>query len=364
MENNRLSNSFYKPDDLDQMLKDLRNESVVFALISLVLLGFVSIFSASHFSDMLQGGITGLLFFGLALLCWYLQKFGFSLSGWCLSFGCLIIIWFLSAWSGNGAFLYLLIVPVGLTVSLVGLSAGFFVAICVTGSLLWLPHLFSLNGSESQFIAIVCVWAIYGLIWLALHPSSTITSWSWANYELNRDLLEQVRTSNLQAQEALKDLSDANLQLIRLNDLAHSLQLTAEEARKTKEQFVANVSHELRTPLNMIIGFSEMIMQTPKEIYGSRISPKLLADLDVILRNSQHLSKLIDDVLDLSQVDAGLMSFSQTIGSMEEIIRAAVVSVQPLFQNKGLSLTVEIPEDLPEILCDFDPHSPGDSQPA
>jgi signal transduction histidine kinase len=180
----------------------------------------------------------------------------------------------------------------------------------------------------------------------------TLATRAWSNYEVTRDLLDQVRSSNLQAQEALKDLADANLQLTRLNNLAHSLRLSAEEARRTKEQFVANVSHELRTPLNMIIGFSEMILQTPREIYGGRISPKLLADLDVILRNSRHLSKLIDDVLDLSQVDAGQMSLSKSMESMEEIIRAAVVSVQPLFQSKGLSLKVEIPDDLPKVLCD------------
>jgi len=351
-QNNDLTHTFVKPHELDQMLKDLRSESVIFVLICLIFLGLLSIFSANKFPDMLQGGISGLLFFTLAFLGWYLQKYRYSLAGWSLAFGCLIIIWLISVWSGNNAFLTLLIVPVGLAVSLIGVRQGFFMAICTTISLLWLPSRIFTIVIEIQWIAIAGVWVIFGLVWLALRPFSTITKWSWANYEVNRDLLEQVRASNLQAQEALKDLADANSQLIRLNKLAHSLQLSAEEARKAKEQFVANVSHELRTPLNMIIGFSEMIMQTPKEIYGSRISSKLLADLDVILRNSRHLSKLIDDVLDLSQIDAGRMALSKSPVSMQEIIQTAVISIQPLFQSKGLFLNVEIPDNLPKIICD------------
>ena len=225
-------------------------------------------------------------------------------------------------------------------------------AVCVTLSLLCLPLFLFPQGIADQLVAITAGWAFVGLAWLILRPYTALTTWSWANYELNRDLLDQVRTANLQAQEALKDLSDANLQLRRLNDLAHDLQLSAEEARKAKEQFVANVSHELRTPLNMIIGFSEMIMQTPKEIYGSRISPKLLADLDVILRNSRHLSKLIDDVLDLSQVEAGQMALSKAQCSIAELIQTVVGSVQPLFQSKNLYLNVSCPDDLPTIYCD------------
>ena len=64
----------------------------------------------------------------------------------------------------------------------------------------------------------------------------------------------------------------------------------AEAERQAKQQFVANVSHELRTPLNMIIGFCEVILKKPAT-YGKHSLPQsLLADLEVVLRNSQHLS--------------------------------------------------------------------------
>ncbi|MCL6432335.1 MAG: hybrid sensor histidine kinase/response regulator [Anaerolineae bacterium] len=125
----------------------------------------------------------------------------------------------------------------------------------------------------------------------------------------------------------------------------------AEEARLAKQQFLANVSHELRTPLNMILGFAEMIMQAP-ETYGRELPPALLADLAVIWRNSQHLSELLDDVLDLSQIEAGRMALRKEYVALPEIIASAVEAVRPLYESKGLYLRTEVPKDLPEVFCD------------
>jgi len=77
-----------------------------------------------------------------------------------------------------------------------------------------------------------------------------------------------------------------------------------------------------------------------------------LADLDVILRNSQHLSKLIDDVLDLSQIEAEQIALTKERVSFRSIVEAAVTAVRPLFDSKGLWLKVEIPQGLPQIFCD------------
>ena len=126
----------------------------------------------------------------------------------------------------------------------------------------------------------------------------------------------------------------------------------AEEARRAKEEFVANVSHELRTPLNMIIGFSEMITQSP-QVYGDeRCPPTLLADIAAIQRNSQHLAKLVDDVLDLSQVEAGRMALEQRVGLVARNRRRRQWSSTPLFDSKGLYLETAYPDDLPPLFCD------------
>ena len=125
----------------------------------------------------------------------------------------------------------------------------------------------------------------------------------------------------------------------------------AEEARKVKEEFVANVSHELRTPLNMIIGYTELIMKSPGS-YGGRLPPRLLADIGVIQRNSQHLTELINDVLDLSQVDAGRMALTKHWVSINETIHAAIVAVQPLFLSKNLYLQMDLPVEDVQAYCD------------
>jgi K+-sensing histidine kinase KdpD len=133
--------------------------------------------------------------------------------------------------------------------------------------------------------------------------------------------------------------------------VAQGLRQTAEEARAAKQQFVANVSHELRTPLNMIIGFSEMILGSPRS-YGRRIPGALLADLAVIQRNATHLSELVDDVLDMSQIEADQMALAKEHVAFAEIVEAAATAVRPLFDSKGLYLQTEIQDDLPLVFCD------------
>ncbi len=143
----------------------------------------------------------------------------------------------------------------------------------------------------------------------------------------------------------------ANSELARLTDRLKIMYQVAEEARQVKEQFVANVSHELRTPLNMIISFSELIMQSPRS-YGRELPPELLADIAAIQRNSRHLSKLVDDVLSLSQIDAGRMGLTREWTSLAEIVQEAVTAVGVMYKSKNLFLETELSADLPMIFCD------------
>lgn len=173
----------------------------------------------------------------------------------------------------------------------------------------------------------------------------------YRNYIQARQELDEARQQRLQLRQSQEDLLHANQEFARLMDRFKALQAVADEARQAKETFVANVSHELRTPLNMIIGFSEMITQNPK-VYGSQIPPALLADIRTIQRNSAHLARLVDDVLDLSQVDAGKMAIVKKKTSIAELVEAAAGSVRPLFESKKLYLNMDIPADLPRLYCD------------
>jgi signal transduction histidine kinase/CheY-like chemotaxis protein len=246
----------------------------------------------------------------------------------------------------------LLAVPTALSAALFGLPTAAAVAVGETVLLIVLRGTLGLGEHPGTLLAtLTAVWSMVGIMAMTYRPVHQITQWSWDHYRQAQSWLQEMGDRQIELKEAFSDLADANLQLTRLNMLAQGLRQEAEDARRAKEQFVAVVSHELRTPLNMIIGFSEMIIQMPA-MYGPGISAKLLADLNVILRNAQHLSKLVDDVLDLGQIEAGRMSLTRERISFGEIVELAEDAVRPLYESKGLCLEVEIQEHLPLVYCD------------
>ena len=87
-------------------------------------------------------------------------------------------------------------------------------------------------------------------------------------------------------------------------------------------------------------------------MYGENLPPALLSDIGVVHANSQILSKLVDDVLDMSQVEAGRMALSKEWVALPELIDAAVLAAHPLFQSRGFYLETAVAEDLPPVYCD------------
>lgn len=222
---------------------------------------------------------------------------------------------------------------------------------CVVTSLATLTWLFTGAMTAAYLLSLVALWGALFLVWIFLFLAREAMVWSWQGYQRAYRLLDEAREHRTELEEVREDLISANRQLARMSKRLNAMVQVAEEARQAKEEFVANVSHELRTPLNMIIGFSEMITQAPR-VYGARIPQALLADIATIQRNSQHLADLVNDVLDLSQAEAGRMSLAKRWVSLAAVVEAAVISVQPLYKNKNLYLRVEIAPDLPAVYCD------------
>lgn len=157
---------------------------------------------------------------------------------------------------------------------------------------------------------------------------------------------------------ALKSLSQTSSQLARSNEQLEIARQHAEDARRSKEEFAASVSHELRAPLNLIIGFSDLILREP-QVYTSTggegsppLPPKLMADIALIHRHAQHLLKLVNDILDLSQMDANHLTVQQEIVPPGELVQRAVVEYEDLIRQRGLRLDVQIQPDLPEVYAD------------
>lgn len=123
----------------------------------------------------------------------------------------------------------------------------------------------------------------------------------------------------------------------------------AVEANRLKSEFLANVSHELRTPLNAIIGYSELLLSG---IYGE-MSEKQEDRLQRVYSSGKHLLELINDILDLSKIEAGRMDLDLMPLNMGELVAEATRDVVPEAQQKGLQFTLDIAEDIPKTLVDF-----------
>ncbi len=116
-----------------------------------------------------------------------------------------------------------------------------------------------------------------------------------------------------------------------------------EVASRHKSQFLANMSHELRTPLNAILGYAELLGDG---IYGE-LPPKIAEVLGRIDRSGKHLLGLINDVLDLSKIEAGQLQLALAEYSVQEIVHAVVTQVESLAAEKGLRLAVTVAPGLP-----------------
>lgn len=292
-----------------------------------------------------------LLLFLLTLLTWGLNQWQPSLGRWAVIITLVMIVCWGQQWLQVPGFLTLLVIPTALAAALISLPAASVTAVGETALVLTFNPLTSELEPAATITILVAIWAILGVMIAVYGPVNRVADWLWNYFQEAQELLEEAQEHRGRLEQVLADLAQANLQMTRLNILAQGLRQAAEEAQRTKEEFVANVSHELRTPLNMIIGFSETILQSPGA-YGKKIPPALLADLMVIHRNAGHLSELINDVLDLSQIDADKMALTKEQAPFKEIVEEATTSIRPLYVSKGLYLNIDMPENLPPIFCD------------
>src|SRR5712692_1010128 len=140
------------------------------------------------------------------------------------------------------------------------------------------------------------------LTWVIGRPTRLALTWSWQAYRDSEAKTRQLRIQQGELHRVLRQLDDACYRLEQANDELARARQAAETARRLKAQFAATISHELRTPLNLIIGLSEMLVLNP----GAPRSgwAELRDDLGTIYRNASQIANLVDDVLDLSQIDA------------------------------------------------------------
>ena len=223
---------------------------------------------------------------------------------------------------------FLLYIPVLLTVSLAfGWGAGTFTLGLSTLIAGWF---YTRDGSlDGIDVSLLCQYAVVGaiMVWICNALRRAVAR--------NEATLERLDAAN-------RILVGSQTELTEANARAEAAKEAAEEHSRAKSRFLANMSHELRTPLSAVIGYSEMLEEEAEEL-GQE---SLLKDLGKIKSNAQHLLGLINDVLDLSKVEAEKMDLYPEDIDIAAFVSDAAATVEALVSKKGNVLVLDVADDV------------------
>ena len=159
---------------------------------------------------------------------------------------------------------------------------------------------------------------------------------------------EELHAQSEELQQTSDGLQQQSEELQEQNVELETQRIQVEEANRLKSEFLSNMSHELRTPLNSVMALSRVLIMQAKE----KLSKEEGNYLEIIERNGKQLLALINDILDLSKIEAGRMDVSPKMFSLKSAIEVIIESLEPLAEEKGIEITQRIPEDLPQIESD------------
>ncbi len=229
----------------------------------------------------------------------------------------------------QGGSYVILLTPIGLV-----FSGAFLIFPVISTVLLWKARA---QSGRVRHLWIAPLLILFGIVWtiaiwpILLIPLNGITL-AVATFILGRAVLMDQLFNPLAQLSA--DLASKNNQL--------------READRLKSQFLANMSHELRTPLNSIIGYTDLVMDG---VYGE-VTPQQVDRLEKVTRNARSLLTLINDILDLSRIEAGSITLNTEPINTYEMLDSVLTILDPQISVKNLSVRREYTNDLPSVLAD------------
>ncbi|MEA3209780.1 MAG: two-component system, sensor histidine kinase and response regulator [Chthoniobacter sp.] len=179
--------------------------------------------------------------------------------------------------------------------------------------------------------------------------------------EENQRILEELKNKELEAVRARAEKEAAEVRAAlaeqlqkTAQDLQHSraelliAKDAAEQANRAKSEFLANMSHELRTPLNSVIGFSNILLKNK----AKNLRPEEINFLERIQVNGKHLLGLINQILDLSKIEAGRTELELTMVALDSVVRETVAQLEGQYRDKEVKLITELPESVAKLEAD------------
>jgi signal transduction histidine kinase len=156
--------------------------------------------------------------------------------------------------------------------------------------------------------------------------------------------------------EQLKQASDelerkihaATADIAQQNELLRRQAIELEQASALKSQFLANMSHEFRTPLNAMLGYTSMLLQG----VAGDLEPPVKRQLGRIESNGRHLLTIINEILDISRIEAGRMPLQLSTVRIPELVNEVKAELEPIILRSALSITLDVPKDLKPISSD------------
>lgn len=145
----------------------------------------------------------------------------------------------------------------------------------------------------------------------------------------------QLERQSRELEAATNELRNANLRLLELDQL--------------KDDFISTVTHELRTPLTSILAFSQILRDNPNLAEAQREN-----FLGIVIRESERLTRLINQVLDLAKIESGSTEWQAIQFDLSEVIEESLLATSQLFQDSGIEVETHLTESVPEIVADRD----------